>query len=344
MKGLPFVWSLSFDILEYFGGDASMEISQSLIFLSLFSFLSFVLSLPFSLYSTFVVEERHGFNKQTIGLYVKDKIKGILLFILLGLPITALLIYVMKNTGEFFYFYVWLALLVVQLVLLTIYPTLLAPLFNKFTPLQEGELKDKINALAKRNDFPLTKLFVVDGSTRSSHSNAYFYGFFKNKRIVLYDTLLKQTNNEEICAVLGHEIGHWKESHMPKMLLINQIHMFIILYIFGQFMHNNQLFSSFGFQDHPVLVGFILFTYIYAPVESVLQFFINALSRKHEFEADKFAVKQGYAKSLESALVKLQLENLSTMNPDSWYSTFHYSHPPLTERLKGIKIAAKKTK
>jgi len=187
--------------------------------------------------------------------------------------------------------------------------------------------------------FRLDKMleYVVDGSTRTSHSNAYFYGFFKNKRIVLYDTLLKQMNQEEILAILGHEIGHYKKNHIFITLGIVQIQLFVMLFLFGNMINNSELYRSFGFYDvKPTIIGFILFNMVYSPVEHVLGFFMNSLSRRNEFEADTYATKLGYPSQLKTGLIKIHKENKSTLVPDHLYCTYHYTHPPLMERLKGI--------
>jgi len=297
---------------------------------------STVVHFPFGIYYTFVIEERHGFNKQTIGLYLLDKVKGMLIGVVIALPTVSALLYIIKWGGPYFYIWTWSFLLIFALFMMTIYPNL-AAIFNKFDPLPEGELRTAIEQLAASIQFPLTKLFVVDGSRRSGHSNAYFYGFFKNKRIVLYDTLLKQMNNSEVLAVLGHELGHWKMNHVVKMMVISNIDTFISFFLFGQFMYWDRMYTDFGFSSKPTLIGLLIFfQFILSPINHVLSFLMNILSRKHEFQADAFAKKLGYSKELSSGLIKLNVENLGNMNPDSWYSTYHYSHPPLLERLKAI--------
>ncbi|CAH1764735.1 1230_t:CDS:2 [Entrophospora sp. SA101] len=306
---LPWLWSLSGDWLVYAGYEKDYEITHSLVFTVVFILMTYLMSLPFSLYYTFVIEERHGFNKMTVGLFFMDMIKGFLIAGVIGLPILALLLQIIKWSGDSFYFYVWIFTIIINFVLLTIYPTLIQPLFNKVTPLPKEELRSQIEALASRVSFPLKKLYVIDGSKRSSHSNAYFYGFFKNKRIVLYDTLIEQADTEEILAVVCHELGHWSLNHTVK---------------------------SFGFTTQPTLIGFMLFQFIYSPIDNAISFFMNILSRKHEFEADAYAKKLGYGAQLRSGLIKLQIENLSNLNNDSWYSAYHFSHPPLPERLSAL--------
>lgn len=342
---MPMLWTYSGKLLgKYLGLGPQYEISQSIVFFAMFYILTTVVDLPFSLYKDFVLEEKHGFNKTTLGLFATDLVKSIALVLLLGSPVLAGFLYVVKWAGSNFAFYVWIFMVAVQLTMITIYPTLIQPLFNKFSPLDDGDLKDQIEALARSVEFPLTKLYVIDGSKRSSHSNAYFFGLFKNKRIVLFDTLLEHSSHDEILAILGHELGHWKLNHVTSRLVVTQLHLITIFYLFQQFITNRALYEAFGFVDGsmPVLIGFVLFQYLYAPVEAIIGFLLNALSRKHEFEADAFAVKLGKAHPLATGLLKLQKKNLGDMNPDPLYSAYHFSHPPLIERLSAIPVTLTK--
>ncbi|CAI5710585.1 unnamed protein product [Peronospora destructor] len=344
---LPFMWTLSGHVLEFLNLDVNNETYRALMLLTLTTIRDTIVGVPFELYSTFVVEARHGFNKQTLRLFIMDKLKSIGLFIAIGFPVTAVLIYVIRWGGEYFYMYVWFFLFVFSVVMMTLYPVLIMPLFNKFTPLEEGELRTRIEALAASLHFPLTKLFVTDGSKRSSHSNAYFFGLFKSKRIVLFDTLLKQATHDEIVAILGHELGHWQLLHTAQSFVIQQAYILASFYMFGLCMNDAELFASFGFAGDsakPVIIGFLLFSQtMWAPVEHVLSFLITLNTRKNEFEADAFAVDLGHDVALKSGLTKLAIENLSNMNPDVLYSAYHYSHPPLVERLTAITARAKKS-
>ncbi|KAL8004362.1 putative peptidase M48, CAAX prenyl protease 1 [Plasmopara halstedii] len=344
---LPFMWTLSSKALLALTLDTNSEIYRALMLLTLTTIYETLVGIPFELYSTFVVEERHGFNKQTLGLFFLDKLKGFALFIVIGFPVTSALIYVIRWGGEYFYMYVWAFLFVFSVIMMTLYPVLIMPLFNKFTPLEEGVLRTRIEALASSLNFPLTKLFVTDGSKRSSHSNAYFFGLFNSKRIVLFDTLLEQATNDEIVAILGHELGHWKLWHTAQSFVIQQLYILASFYVFGRCMNDAELFASFGFADDaakPVIIGFLLFSQtMWAPVEHVLSFLMTLNTRKNEFQADAFAVDLGYSVSLKSGLTKLAIENLSNMNPDTLYSAYHYSHPPLVERLNAITERAKKS-
>uniref|UniRef100_M8BSN4 CAAX prenyl protease n=1 Tax=Aegilops tauschii TaxID=37682 RepID=M8BSN4_AEGTA len=295
------------------GLNAENEIIHTLAFLAGVMVWSQITDLPFSLYSTFVIEARHGFNKQTFWLFIWDMIKGILLSVVLAPPIVAAIIVIVQNGGPYLAIYLWGFMFALALLMMTIYPIMIAPLFNKFTPLPEGSLREKIEKLADSLKFPLKKLFVVDGSTRSSHSNAYMYGFFKNKRIVLYDTLIQQCSNDnEIVSVLAHELGHWKLNHTAYSFVAVQVLTFMQFGGYTLVRNSKDLFESFGFEDQPVIIGLIIFM------------------------ADAFAKNLGYAPELRGALVKLQEENLSAMNTDPWYSAYHYSHPPLVERLSAL--------
>ncbi|XP_009773920.1 CAAX prenyl protease 1 homolog [Nicotiana tabacum] len=341
---LPWFWKISGESLVYLGLNAENEIFHTLSFLAGVMVWSQITDLPFSLYSTFVIEARHGFNKQTVWLFFRDMIKGIALAIVIGPPIVAAIIVIVQKGGPYLAIYLWGFMLILSLVMMTIYPVLIAPLFNKFTPLPQGDLRLKIENLASSLKFPLKKLFVVDGSTRSSHSNAYMYGFFKNKRIVLYDTLIQQCkNDEEIVAVIAHELGHWKLNHTMYSFIAVQI---LTLLQFGGYTlvrNSKDLFQSFGFDTQPVLIGLIIFQHTVIPLQHLVSFGLNLVSRAFEFQADAFAKKLGYAAPLRAGLVKLQEENLSAMNTDPWYSAYHYSHPPLVERLAAIDEPDKKT-
>ncbi|KAI9596431.1 peptidase family M48-domain-containing protein, partial [Syncephalis fuscata] len=336
---LPLLWdAVGAGLLRYAGLSAEYEITRSVVFVLAITAISSIINIPFSLYSTFVIEQRHGFNKQTLTLFFGDFVKSLLISAVIGAPLISGFLSIINWAGESFYYYVWMFMVVFQLIMITIYPTLIQPLFNTFTALPEGTLRTKIEALAARINFPLTKLYVIDGSRRSSHSNAYFFGFYKNKRIVLFDTLLEHSTDEEVCAVLGHELGHWKLNHMIKNLTVAQIHLFTIFYLFSRCYRDVGLYRAFGFMDDtmPVLIGFLLFNYIFSPVESILSFVVNILSRKYEFEADAFAKKLGYTEDLKSGLIKLHTKNLGDMNPDPWFSAYHFSHPPLVERLAAL--------
>ncbi|KAJ3352279.1 CAAX prenyl protease 1 [Entophlyctis luteolus] len=333
---MPAFWKVSSDILLTLGLTGDREILQSVVFAIVSTAVSTVLSWPFSLYKNFVIEEKFGFNKTTLPLFISDKVKELLLTSVIIAPLVAGILLVIQWGGKNFFLYVGGFILVFQVIMILLFPTVIAPLFNKFTPLEEGELKTMISALAAKVNFPLTKVFVIDGSKRSSHSNAYFTGLFKDKRIVLFDTLLNQQTHQEILAVLAHELGHWQKSHILSKLVVLQVQFFCLFYTFSHFIESKAMYRAFGFDTQPVLVGLVLFSYIYQPIDSITSFLTNWISRMHEFQADAYAKKLGYAEDLKSGLIKLHKKNLGNLIPDSWYSAWHYSHPPLVERLAAI--------
>lgn len=344
------------------------EIMCSLLFVFYLTIFTFFDSLPWSLYMNFVVEAKHGFNKQTLGFFFKDRIKSFLISSLIGYPVVSVLIWIIKVGGPHFYLYAYVFLLTVTVFMMFIYPEFIAPLFDRYAPLPSGPLREKIEALASAIEFPLKKLLVVEGSKRSAHSNAYFYGFGKNKRIVLYDTLIKDFTfpgsskseedsektgaskgcsvDEEVVAVLAHELGHWKCWHTVVNLLIGQANLFLMFVTFSSLMNYEEIFVSFGFHDGaPILLKLlVIFQFIFSPYNTVLDFLMTVLSRKLEFQADRFAVGLKYGNHLRSALIILHKDNLSFPVSDWLYSMCNYSHPPLLERLAAIdELLLKKT-
>eukprot|EP00611_Tribonema_gayanum_P016929 TRINITY_DN2941_c0_g1_i1.p2 TRINITY_DN2941_c0_g1~~TRINITY_DN2941_c0_g1_i1.p2 ORF type:complete len:475 (-),score=204.35 TRINITY_DN2941_c0_g1_i1:498-1922(-) len=337
----PYLWDAATRVVVRCGGDAAHTTKVSLVFAGLSVLLGELESLPFSLYFTFVVEARHNFNKTTPALFLADKLKSLALTAAIGAPVLSALIWIMDRGGDLLFLYLWACLFLVALAGLTIYPTLIAPLFNAYAPLPDGELRAAIEALARRVRFPLTELYVVDGSRRSAHSNAYMYGFGRNKRIVMFDTLLKQVEQPELVAILGHELGHWEMGHTLRNFAVTQVYLLAMLFGYGvaTVAVGADLFASFGFasDQRPALLSLILYlTALMTPADHVIHLAMNYWSRHCEFQADEYAVKLGYAQALQTGLCKLSLENLGNMNPDPLYSAYHYSHPPLVERLSAI--------
>jgi len=249
-----------------------------------------VLGLPFSYYHHFVLEEEYGFNKQTLSLWVADLLKGQALSFAFGIPLGAAFLKIIQVTGDQFFFWIWLFTLVVQLGAITIYPILIVPLFNKLTPLEPGPLKDRVEGLAQRLDFPLAELQVIDGSKRSAHSNAYFTGLPWKKKIVIYDTLIEKSEVKEVEAILAHELGHWKMGHTTKLIGISSAHLLAVFTLFAVFIRNQSLYEAFGFfKEKPIIIGFILFNEVLSPTDSIIKLLMNILTRKLEFEAGMFA-------------------------------------------------------
>ncbi|KAK6954726.1 hypothetical protein Daesc_004695 [Daldinia eschscholtzii] len=334
---LPKLWSWTGGLLRFAPARFTGEISHSIVFVLTFILIQQVLSLPANIYHTFVLEEKFGFNKQTPKLFITDMIKSNLLAFVIAPPVLAGFLAIVKKTGTQFVTYLWLFTAVLQVFMITVYPIFILPLFNKLSPLEEGKLKTETEALAKKLNFPLHELFVIDGSKRSAHSNAYFFGLPWKKHIVIYDTLIEKSSPEEVVAVLAHELGHWSLGHTTRLFGISQINVFYIFSLFSVFINNNSLYADFGFtKEHPIIIGFILFSDALAPMDLVIKLLMNIMSRKFEFQADAFARNLGYQAELASSLIKLQIQNLSTMDADPLYASYHFSHPILSERLKAL--------
>jgi STE24 endopeptidase len=294
--------------------------------------------LPVDIYSTFGLETRFGFNKTSVKLYIVDRLKGLLLGMAIGVPFLCAVFWLMEKTGHYWWIWVFIFASGFQLLLIVIYPTLIAPLFNKFEPLKAGELRDRILNLAEQVGFKASGIFSMDGSRRSAHSNAYFTGIGKAKRIVLFDTLINQMTIDQGLAVLAHEMGHYKMKHIRRMLVIQLAVLFIGLFILSLLVNYQPFFSVFGFGSSSNHVALVLFTLVSSPFTFYLGPLMNFLSRKHEYEADRFAATALHdGRPMEEALIKLTVENLSNLTPDSWYSAYHYSHPTTAERISAIR-------
>jgi STE24 endopeptidase len=295
--------------------------------------ISSILEMPFGLYSTFIIEARFGFNKTTFALYVQDALKGLLLGAILGLPLLAGVLWLMAQMGAHWWLYVWGVWVCFNLLLLFIYPTFIAPIFNKFQPMQDDATKVRIAALLQRCGFTASGLFVMDGSKRSTHGNAYFTGFGKTKRIVFFDTLLQRLTPAEMDAVLAHELGHFKNHHVIKRIVFTFALSLGFLWLLAQLMQAHWFYAGLGVNTQSTALALLLF-FMALPVFSfLLQPFASYYSRKHEFEADSYAAAQTDANDLSSALVKLYQDNAKTLTPDPLYATFYESHPPALERI-----------
>ncbi|CAH1118786.1 unnamed protein product [Phaedon cochleariae] len=341
---LAYIWDYAHSINPVKG-----EVTTSCIWLFMLSLLSTIIELPLTIYHTFVLEEKFGFNKQTAGFFVWDKIKAFFVSQLITVMISSVIIVIIKSGGPYFFIWLWVVVCIISMLLLTIYPAVIAPLFDTYTPLPEGELRTQIENLASQLKFPLTQLYVVEGSKRSSHSNAYFYGLFKSKRIVLFDTLLakddgKGCQNDEILAVLSHELGHWSCNHIIKNLIVMQVNLFLLFAGFAFMFKYPPLYKALGFYNiQPVLVGlFVVLQYVMMPYNTLLSFLMTVLSRKFEFQADEFAVNLGKAEPLERALLQLNKDNSGFPINDDLYSAWHHSHPPLLERISALRESARK--
>jgi STE24 endopeptidase len=334
------------------------SIWTGLLYIGILVFARAFLSLPFSIYSTFVIEERFGFNKTTLKTFVLDLIKGTALGIVIGGAVLAGVLAFFEYAGNYAWLYCWIATILFSLFMQFIAPTWIMPLFNKFTLLEEGELRSAILSYADSVNFPLKNVFVMDGSKRSTKSNAFFTGFGKNKRIALFDTLsnafftgfgknkrialfdtlVEKHSVKELVAVLAHEIGHYKKKHIWQGTLISVIHTGIVFYLLSIFLSHRGLFEAFYMENMSVYAGLIFFGMLYSPIEMILSIFMQIFSRKNEYEADRFAVETtGEQEDMISALKKLSAHNLSNLTPHPVYVFLNYSHPPVLERIRVIR-------
>lgn len=367
LGAFPWAWRTAGSILAKFGYGPEYEITHSIAFGLILFLLNAIPNIPVELYNHFVLEEKHGFNKMTPKLFVADTLKGWAVGFVIGAPFMAAFLKIVDWAGASFIPWLMTFLVAFQLSMVVLYPTVIQPLFNKLSPLESGVLRTRIESLASRLNFPLTDLYVIDGSKRSAHSNAYFYGLPWSKHIVLFDTLIKKSQPAELEAVLAHELGHWKYSHPMKLMLVSQVHLLALFALFPPFMRSWPLLASFGFPvgsgpKPPTLVSFLLYQMVITPIESIVGMLINALSRRFEYQADQFACEldaQGLAGEKEEgksdeestmrarlsrALVSLHVENLSTVWVDWLYSAYHHSHPTLTERLRAMEVYANSEK
>ncbi len=329
---LPFVDATT----ESLWFSAPSTLSHSVLFIFILSFMSGLPSLPFKLYSTFILEAKYGFNKQTMKSFFIDELKGLILSLLLGVPFLYAVFWFFNTSGSFWWIWLFTFIAGFQMIMMVIYPIVIAPLFNKFEPLQNGELKESLNALAEKTSFHAQGIYVMDGSKRSGHSNAYFTGFGSFRRIVLYDTLIEQLSIPELTAVLAHEIGHYKKKHIYKMLVSAMIFLFVGLYVLSLAINWPTMYQTFN-----VSISNHMGLFLFMTLSSTALFFIspltNLFSRKHEYEADAYAVETTEdPESMKNALKLLSQKNLSNLTPHPLYSQFYYSHPTTVERISAI--------
>lgn len=334
-----------FGLLDrYLSGRIDSYYLLVLLFFGILMFLSDLLSTPFDLWDTFKIEEKYGFNKTTPKTFVLDKLKGWLLMIFIGGGILLLITWLYNVTGSYFWLMAWGAITLFSLIMNMFYSNLIVPLFNKQTPLEEGELRNAIESFASKVGYDLKNIYMIDGSKRSSKANAYFTGLGPKKRIVLYDTLINDLTTEEIVAVLAHEIGHYKKKHSLTGMILGIIQTGIMLYLFSLFVAIPELSQALGGETASFHIGLIAFTILYTPLSMLLGIFVNLFSRKNEYQADAYAAEQYGAEPLISGLKKLSKNSLSNLTPHPLYVFFHYSHPPLLRRIRKMgKYNHKKT-
>ncbi len=315
-----------------------VPIANGLLYVGILLFAYSLVTLPFSIYATFVIEERFGFNRTTPIIFIKDRLKGLALALLLGAPLLAIVLALFEYAGYYAWLYCWVAITIFSLAVQYVAPTWIMPLFNKFTPMEPDELKEAILQYARSVKFPVRNVLVMDGSKRSSKSNAFFTGFGRNKRIALFDTMIEKHSVSELVAVLAHEIGHYKKKHILQGTIISILHTGVILFLLSIFMGNPGLYEAFYMEQPSIYTGLLFFSLLYTPVELMLSIVFQVISRKNEYEADRFVAETNdEPENLANALKKLSADHLSNLTPHPFYVFLNYSHPPLLKRVEALK-------
>ncbi len=336
---IAFILFGGFNLVDQFARSFHLtHIPTGLIFAGVLMFASQIVSIPFSIYSTFVIEEKYGFNQTTAGTFVLDILKTWLLAAVIGGVLFSGVLWFFDKAGPSAWAYCWMAVTLFQIFLMFVAPVVIMPIFNKFVPLADGELRPAIEAYAKKQDFKMKGVFTMDGSKRSTKSNAFFTGFGRFRRIVLFDTLIEKHTQDELVSVLAHEVGHYKKKHILKSIVISILTTGLMFYILSLFINNRELFAAFRMDHASIYASLFFFGFLYAPIEMILSVFGNMLSRRHEYEADDFAVATyGSPRSMISALKKLSVDNLSNLTPHPLKVFLSYSHPPVLDRIKAIR-------
>ena len=327
-----------FGLLDQFvRGQSDSYLMQGLLFIGIIYFFQDIVSLPFSIYHTFVIEERFGFNKTTLNLFIIDKIKGYAIFIVLGSIVITPILYFFHVYGDIGWLIAWSILTAFMIAVQPLFVHVIAPMFNKFTPLEEGELRSAIEKYTAKVNFPLARIDIMDGSKRSAHSNAYFTGFGKSRRIAIFDTLVEKHSTNEIVSVVAHEVGHYKLKHVLQGTILGIIETGIMLFAFNLIMNDISLFQVFGVSQLSVHAGIVFFSMLYAPVSMFTSIVTTAISRKNEYEADKYSYDTtNNREALVSMLIGLSANNLSHLTPHPLKVFLSYSHPPVVDRSKAV--------
>jgi STE24 endopeptidase len=342
-EGFSFLLSMSILVLGGFGwldnflrNYITQEIPLALAFFGATILVSDIITIPFQLYDTFVIEEKYGFNKTSIRTFVADKLKGYALGAIIGGLLISILLYLIQSIGD--NFWIWFGLIAIAFIFFVnmFYSSLILPLFNKLTPLEEGELKTSIETFAQKVNFPLDNIFVMDGSKRSNKANAFFSGIGKKKKIVLFDTLINNHSKDELVAVLAHEVGHFKKKHIVYAFILSAMQIAFTLYILSLMVFNQQLSIALGGTQQALHLNLIAFGILFSPISGITGLLMSIYSRKNEFEADAYAKQTFNGLSLANALKKLSVDSLDNLYPHPVYVFFCYSHPPLLKRLKAL--------
>lgn len=318
-------------------------ILTGLAYIGILVFLRALLSLPFRIYDTFVIEQRFGFNKMTPAIFVADLVKGTALGLLLGGPLLACILFFFQFAGEPAWLYAWIAFTLFVFFVQFIAPTWIMPIFNTFTPLGEGELKERILSYARSVDFPVEQIYLIDGSRRSTKANAFFSGFGRHKRIALFDTLIAKQTVPELVAILAHEIGHYKKKHILLGMALSIAHAGLMFFLLSIFLYQPGLYEAFYMEQRSIYAGLVFFGLLFTPVESILSIFLQALSRRNEYEADRFAAETvAQPEAMVSALKKLAVDHLANLTPHPLYVMLNDSHPPILQRIEVIRKEEKR--
>ncbi len=334
-----FILFAGFNYIDIFARSFGFgEIGSGLIFISVLLFLLNIIQIPFSAYNTFVIEEKYGFNKTTVKTFILDILKSFVLTLVIGLPVFALIIWFFLKYSTNAWLYVAISVILFELLITFIAPVFIMPLFNKYTPLEDGELKTELENYAKEQNFKMKGLYKMDGSKRSTKTNAFFTGFGKFRRIVLFDTLIQKHTKQELVSVLAHEMGHYKKGHIHKFMMMSFANTFILFFILSFFIGNQYLFEAFSMQNISIYGAIVFFGFLYTPISEILSIIQNIISRKYEYEADTYSVttyKNPHA--MIEALKKLSVDNLTNLTPHKFKVFIEYSHPPVLDRIKAIK-------
>ena len=334
-----FILAGGFNVIDRFArGFELSPIPTGLIFAGVLMLAYHIFHIPFSIYGTFVIEEKYGFNKTTVKTFILDILKTWALVAVIGAILLSVVLWFFEKAGGEAWLYCWISITLFQIFLMFIAPVTIMPLFNKYTPLEEGELRRAIEDYAGSRDFKMKGIFTMDGSKRSTKSNAFFTGFGRFRRIVLFDTLIEKHSVVELVSVLAHEMGHYKKKHILKSIIISILTAGLMFYVLSLFINNRELFDAFKMEKTSIYASLFFFGFLYTPIEMILSIFGNMLSRRHEYDADAYSVKTyGEPESMITALKKLNVENLSNLTPHPVKVFLSYSHPPILERIKAIR-------
>jgi len=336
---VPFILLGGFNFLDLWLRTWNLnELFTGLAYILILAWITALVDLPFKIYHTFVLEEKYGFNKTTVKTFILDIVKGMILMLVIGSPLLIAILWFFGTAGAMAPLYIWIVMVLFQIFMTFISPIIVMPLFNKFKPLPEGDLRTAIENYTLSQDFKIKGIFTMDGSKRSARANAFFTGFGKSKRIVLFDTLIEKHSIDELVSVLAHEVGHYKERHIPKTMAVSFLENGLMLLVLSLFLKNHLLFDAFQMENLSVYASLIFFGFLYSPISLLLSLFGHKMSRSHEWEADHYVLKSsGLKEAFISALKKLSVHNLANLTPHPLKVIFQYSHPPVLERIKHIR-------